>query len=196
MKTMPLAFVHNFGRKVRVIFDCSEVFIDRPSALDSRASTWSHYKHHNTVKSFIAISPQGSITFISKSYGGRFSDKFITEDCGVLLKLEYDDVVLPDTGFLIAGSVGLCSARLRIPPFTRRKRQLSLSEVEYTRKIANVRIHVERVIGLVRNKYQLLKSCLPVEVLRSSGSGECPVDKIAVVCCALTNLCNSVVPMD
>lgn len=196
MKTMPLAFMHNFGRKVRVILDCFEVFSDRPSAFDTRAGTWSQYKHHNTIKFLIGICPQGNIIFISKAYGGRSSDKFITEDCGVLQNLEYNDIVLADRGFLISESVGLCCAQLYIPPFTRGKRQLSASEVEHTRELANVRIHVERVIGLLRNKYLILKSCLPVELLTASCHGETPIDKIAVVCCALTNLCNSVVPMD
>jgi len=36
-------------------------------------------------------------------------------------------------------------------------------EVENTRTLANVRIHVERVIGLVRQKYAILKGTLPVE---------------------------------
>ena len=46
-------------------------------------------------------------------------------------------------------------AKLHIPAFTRGKSQLSATEVEETRKIANVRIHVERVIGYVRQKYKI-----------------------------------------
>ena len=40
-------------------------------------------------------------------------------------------------------------ASLCIPAFTKGKDQLSLIEVEETRAIAIVRIHVERVIGMV-----------------------------------------------
>ena len=49
----------------------------------------------------------------------------------------------------VAESVGIMQASLRIPAFTKGKDQLSPIEVEETRTIANVRIHVERVIGMV-----------------------------------------------
>lgn len=196
VETMPVAFVDNFGIKVRVILDCFEVFIDRRSSYLTRAETWSHYKHHNTVKFLVGTCPQGAVTFLSQSFGGRTSDKAITEDCGILDLLEYGDIVLADRGFLIEESVGLCHATLAMPAFTRGKRQLSSRDVERTREIANVRIHVERVIGLVRNKFTILKGSLTIEVLRKNAYGECQIDKIARVCCALTNLCNSVVPFD
>ena len=70
-KTMPLAFKRNFGDKVAVIIDCFEIFIERPSSLIARAMTWSNYKHHNTVKFLIGITPQGLISFISKGMGRK-----------------------------------------------------------------------------------------------------------------------------
>jgi len=39
-----------------------------------RAQTWSNYKKHNTVKFLIGVTPQGTIDFISKGWGGRVSD--------------------------------------------------------------------------------------------------------------------------
>ena len=107
----------------------------------------------------------------------------------MLGKLLPGDIVLADRGFDIADSVGFYQAKLYIPAFTKGKKQLSVQEVEETRKIANVRIHVERVIGLVRRKYVILQSILPTESLA-------PIDKIAPVCCALTNLSESIVPFD
>lgn len=68
-KTMPLNFRQSFGSKVVVIIDCFEVFIERPSSLLARALTWSNYKHHNTVKFLIGITPQGSISYISEAWG-------------------------------------------------------------------------------------------------------------------------------
>lgn len=193
--TMPRVFQKNFGKKVSVIIDCFEIFIERPSSLIARAMTWSNYKHHNTIKFLIGITPQGTISFISKAWGGRVSDKHLTEHSRILRKLLPGDIVLADRGFDIEDSVGFHQAKLHIPAFTKGKKQLSAVEVEDTRKIANVRIHVERVIGLVRRKYNIMQGILPVQLVTSrKGDDLAPIDKIAIICCALTNLSGSIVP--
>ena len=81
------------------------------------------------------------------------------------MKLLPGDIVLADRGFDIADSVGMYQAKLHLPAFTRGKDQLSALEVEETRSIANVRIHVERVIGNVRQKYSILKGTIPLNFL-------------------------------
>ncbi|CAL9689341.1 unnamed protein product [Knipowitschia caucasica] len=197
--TMPMEFRQAFGSKVAVIIDRLEVFIERPSNLLARAQTWSNYKHHNTVKFLIGITPQGHVSFISKAWGGRVSDKKITEDSGFLDHILPGDIVLADCGFTIADSEDLHSAALKISAFTKGKSdQLSPCDVEETRKIASVRIHVERVIGLVRRKYQILQSrAMMLEHMAVEGDdGVEVIDKIGVVCCALTNLSESVVPSE
>ncbi len=81
-KTLPLSFRKHFGKCICVI-DCFELFCER-SDLMARAQTYSQYKHHNTIKFLIGISPQGIITYVSKGWGGRVSDKHLTENCGLL----------------------------------------------------------------------------------------------------------------
>ena len=125
------------------------VFIERPSSLMARTQTWSSCKHHNTVKFLMGITPQGAISFISKGWGGRVTDKHITEHCGFLNYILPGDVVLADRGFDIQDIVGSQCAEVKIPAFTRGKDQLSPLEIKMTQKIANCRIHVERVIGCV-----------------------------------------------
>ncbi len=196
-KSTPACYRASFGKKVVVIIDCFEVFIDRPSNLLGRACTWSSYKHHNTVKILLGIAPHGVVSFVSEAWGGRVSDKHLTNHCGILTHLLPGDVVLADRGFDISESVGLMQARLHIPSFTKGKNQLSALEVEETRAIANVRIHAERVIGAVRQRYTILKGTLPIDFIIKRDHESIPlVDRIIRVCCALNNLCDSVVPFD
>ncbi|XP_047142391.1 uncharacterized protein LOC124816740 isoform X1 [Hydra vulgaris] len=150
-KTTPSCFRKHFGTKVVVIIDCFEVFTHKPTNLLARAQTFSSYKHHNTVKFLVGVTPQGVISFISKAWGGRTSDKHLTENCKILNYLLPGDIVMADRGFNIEESVAVYCASVKIPAFTKGKRQLDSIDVEQTRHIASVRIHVERVIGNLKN---------------------------------------------
>lgn len=69
--------------------------------------------------------------------------------------------------------------------------------MEQTRRIANIWIHVERVIGKVRKKYSLLSQCQPIDFLfHNPEENVTMLDKIVTIACSLNNLCNSVVPCD
>ena len=63
--------------------------------------------------------------------------------------------MLTDRGFDISESVCMMQASLQIPAFTKGKSQLSALEVENTRTIANIHIHVEHVIGCANNSVNL-----------------------------------------
>lgn len=172
----PACYHASFGKKVVVIIECFEVFIERLSNLLARVSTWSTYKHHNTMKVLFGIACHGVILFVSEAWGGRVSDKHLTDNFGILNHLLSGDVVLPDRGFDIPESVGV---RLHIPSFTKGKDQLTASEVEETREIANVRIHVECVIGAVRQRYSILKGTLPIDFIIKRSQEDVPlVDRI------------------
>lgn len=115
----PECFKKSFGNKTSVIIDCFEVFLERPKNLKSAAEIWSNYKHHGTAKVLIGITFCGSVSFVSDSYGGRTSDKFITETCGVLENLLHGDLVLADRGFTVEEAVNEHGAWLNIPVFTK-----------------------------------------------------------------------------
>jgi hypothetical protein len=192
-KTLPMCFRATFP-KCAVIIDCFEVQVEKASDQTANAQTYSQYKSRNTLKYLIGISPLGAVIFISK---GRTSDKYITENSGFLRHLVPGDVVMADRGFLIEESVAMQGAKLEIPAFTRGKSQLDKREVESTRKLASVRIHVERVIGTIRQKYQVLQG--PVELTFTVPDVEENVmlyDKMVHVACALTNLSKPIVPSD
>ena len=64
-------------------------------------------------------------------------------------------------------------------------------------QLSHVRIHVERLIGLVRQKYSIFESTLPVNcVMVDKEDNSSTVDKIVFVCCALCNCCPSVVSFE
>jgi len=185
---------NEFPRCISII-DCFEINTERPSDLRARNITYSHYKSHNTMKYLIAISPLGFISYITKGWGGRVSDKYITEHCGILDKILPGDVILADRGFDISGSVGLYGAEVIVPAFTRGKKQLSMIEVETIRNLAAVRIHVEREIGVARQKYSMLQSTIPISLLQDDvTTGFTTLDKVVRVACGLTNLSSSIVP--
>ena len=192
-KTLPMDF-RKYCPNCVVIIDCFEIFLDRPLNPLARAQTFSSYKHHNTVKYLIGITPQGTVSFISEGWGGRVSDKHLTENSGLLDHLTPGDVILADRGFDIQESVGLFCSTIKILAFTRGKKQLSGIEVEQTRRIANVRIHVERVIGNIRKKYSILGATQPIDFVTVRNGDVTTLDKIVTVCCVLVNICDSVVP--
>lgn len=71
---------------------------------------------------------------------------------------------------------------------------MSMEDVVKTRNIANVRIHVEMVIDLVRQKFRILAGPIPIPyVMKKDSENLTTIDKIASICCALANVCPSVV---
>lgn len=60
---------------------------------------YSHYKGCYTVKVHVTITPNGMVSFLSKAYGGRASNSFITNDWRFSDKLEFGDEVPADKGF-------------------------------------------------------------------------------------------------
>jgi len=109
---------------------------------------------------------------------------------------------LADRGFTIHDSASIYLAEVKIPAFTRGKVQLSKCNVDTTRQLGRVRIHVERVIGLLKQKFKILHSTLSISMLMCNSKSKISsenismIDKIVVVCSALCNCCESVVPFD
>ena len=78
-----------------------------------------------------------------------------------------------------------------MPTFTRGKKQATGIKIEQTRRIANVHIHVKRVIGSVRQKYSILSATQPIDFVISKDSNGPTVDKIVYTLCT-SQLCDSV----
>ena len=199
-ETLPHVFAQYFPRLTHII-DCTEIFIDRPKNLKARAQVYSNYKKHSTVKFFIACTPLGAISFISKAWGGRVSDVELVKNSG-FISYKYHtvgDQVLADRGFTLVDEFAAgCGVELITPSFTKGKKQLSAREVETSRQIASIRIHIERVIGLVKNRYRILDGTLSTTLVKSLSdeANELDVsgiDRLFTVCAALCNLSTGIV---
>ena len=125
------------------------------------------------------------------------SDRHLAENCGILYLFLPGDQVLADCDFNIQEVIGLYCAEVEIPPFTKGKNQLDKIEVDFAWQLSWVRIHVERVIGLLWQKYTILQSTLPINMIMCPENTDISLlDKIVTVCCALCNSCESVVPFE
>ena len=106
VQTLPNVFRQYFP-KLTAIIDCTEIFIDRPRTYKARAQVYSNYKKHSTVKFLIACTPLGSISFISKAWGGRVSDIDIVKDSALISPNlhHHGDQVLADRGFTLMRTI-------------------------------------------------------------------------------------------
>ena len=146
---MPQVFKDSYPT-TRCIIDATEIFIQTPSNPQAQQLTFSSYKNHNTLKALVAVTPSGAVSFVSKLYGGNISDRELTERSGLLDLLEPGDSVMADRGFTIADLLDVKGVALNIPPM-KVSDQFTQRELTTTRRIATLRIHVERAIGQIKN---------------------------------------------
>lgn len=186
---MPHIFKEQYP-DTRAIIDAAEIEIDQPRNPDTQSQTWSPYKSRNTLKSLLAVT-NGVPCFMSQCFCGRISDKELTEKSGLLddtdgrKRFEKGDVLMADKGFDIHDLVRKLELKLNHPAFLSGKEQFSEQEVIETRRIASVRVHVERAIGRVKNFHVL--DHFPVNV--------CTVaSRLVKVCTFLTVLMPPLVP--
>ena len=55
---------------------------------------------------------------------------YITENCGILKHLIPGDLILANRGFNIHDSADMYYAKVKLPPFTKGKKQLSKAQVD------------------------------------------------------------------
>jgi len=122
--------------------------------------------------------PTGTITFVSKLYSGNISDLAIVRESAFIDLVERDDIVA-DRGFNIRHLLLPKKATLNIPSFSHGK-ALSLKTVQRSRKIATVRIHVERAIRRMKT-FKIVSGVVPLKLRYS-------LNQITVIVAVLCNL--------
>lgn len=126
--------------------------------------------------------------FHSNAFVGRCSDSFIGQNSGFLYLLQPGDVVLADKGFDFADLIALRGARLNIPTFLRKNQQMNPVDLDRDKQITSLRVHVERIIGVLKNKYEYLQGMIEATALQWFENNNNAVDIIVKLCCILVNL--------
>ena len=186
-KLLPIQF-RTYFKDVQSIIDCFEIVIEKPSNPLHQSLTYSEFKHANTIKYLISITPNGAINFISLGYGGRISDALITEVSGYLDNLPSGCAVLADRGFKdVDVLVTKQNCAFIRPASVMEGTQSSLDDVVLSRMIASSIIHVERAIRRIR-EFKLLApaACIKSKIV--------PYADMAVqIACGFVNMQSSLI---
>ena len=142
--------------------------------------------HNNTIKHPIGISPAGAVMFFSEGWRGRVSDKQIILKSGFLSKIMPGDCILADRGFLIEEDLHMKGAHLSMSKFRKGKNQLPAKDLHESRHIANVRIHIERVLGQQKD-FKILQTTTPITQVDL-------IDSIMITISSIVNMNKSIVP--
>lgn len=184
---LPIAFRANF-KEVTSIIDCFEIQIQKPSNAVHQSHTWSQYKQCNTIKYLVSSTPDGIVNFISEGFGGRISDLEIIKCSGYLDVLPENSVVMADRGFKsIETLLSAKKCRLVRPPSVSADEEMTAEDVHFTKQVAALRIHIERVIKRYREFAILMPHATVNSYLISS------VNEIVRVVSALINIQNAII---
>ena len=118
LETMPTSFKKTYPN-TRCIIDCTELFCQSPSSLNTQSCLYSSYKSHVTYKGLVGIAPSGAVIFVSQPYDGSISDKEIVNRSGFLKNELWSDgdSVTADRGFTIHDELAPVRLSLNIPAF-------------------------------------------------------------------------------
>ncbi|XP_067022205.1 uncharacterized protein [Acropora muricata] len=166
-------------KRIRCTVDCTEFRVETSRNFARQGNTYSSYKHANTFKCLIAVTPNGGSCFVSDLYEGDISDVQIFEQSGILKHIEPQDVILVDRGFTVQDLVNPLQACIQIPAFLKGRGNLSAAEELSTRKIAKARVHVERFNQRLK-QFKLVGRTIPLSLAPLA-------TQMVVVACGLVN---------
>lgn len=138
-------------------------YLQSPTDFAEHGNMYSSYKHHTTLRCLVGISPSGAVTFLSDTYEGSIGDREIVLKSGLVNLLDPWDLVIADRGFLIKDILQDRKAELNIPPFLGNRKNLTAQGETLTKRIARVRIHVERATEMMK-KYKIIGKILPLSL--------------------------------
>jgi hypothetical protein len=174
---MPLHFINHIN--TYCVGDCTEFFMEKPSGLEAQCLTWSEYKHHNTIKNLIFVTPDGHVIYVSSSWGGKASDRHIVWKENALKDIPVGMAFMADKGFDVE-DLAPDGVEVIMPPKVSSKSQMSDFEFFSTVDIAEPRIVVEMKMEQAKN-FRILQIPFPIGRISTA-------NQIIFNCFALTNL--------
>ncbi|GFT23885.1 THAP-type domain-containing protein [Trichonephila clavipes] len=168
-----------YCKNVRIIVDCTEIEVQKPSSPMEQQMTFSRYKNANTFKGMIGITPNGAISFISELFTGSISDKEVFIRSKLMDRLEPNDVVIADKGFLIANELEKIGCKLYRPIFLEDKTQFDISEMVSNCQLSKKRVTVERAISKIKI-FKYFQGVLPYHSFHNA-------NKVFFIACMLCN---------
>ena len=181
----PPAFKQLFP-KVVIVIDCTEIEMERPSALNTQSACYSSYKSRPTMKVLVGITPSGVLSYVSELFPGSTSDQEIIVKSNFLDILAPGDSVMADKGFNIKDELASVGAVLEIPSFLKKGTQFTEEEINKNKAIASLRIHVERQMERIKN-WHILDRRMPITMAPYASD-------IVVIISALANFLPPLIP--
>ena len=107
--------------------------------------------------------------------------------CGILDKLKRDDKVMTDKNFSNKDDFMIGGVELITPEFRKKDIQFTVAKNVINAEVSNARIHVERVIGRIKD-FKILPGPIPLTLADL-------IDPIFTDCGCLVNLLGTLVPL-
>ena len=142
-----------------IVLDATELEIPRTWQTDMNWACYSTYKGRQTAKVLVGITPAGAICHVGPAYPGRMTDADVVKKSGLLQSMKeaglsgHGLLVISDKGFNAISPLLIKEDLLYVaPPYKRqRESQFTGADMESQWEVANLRIHVERAIGGMKN---------------------------------------------
>ncbi|KAM9307047.1 uncharacterized protein KZ484_000371 [Pholidichthys leucotaenia] len=138
----------------------TEILVQKPQDPRKQSQT---YKCHNTYKVLYGLAPNGYVMFVSKLFGKKASDAFVTQNSGLVDHLTPGDQILADRGLIVTDV---------LPP------GVTLKGTE-TLRLSNIRINVECAVRRLKG-FKILSNVIPGSIKH--------VYDIVSICAGLCNL--------
>ena len=101
-------------KDVQCFVDCTEFHVQTLRNYARQGNTYSSYKHANTFKCLIAVTPNDGACFVSDLFEGDNDDVQIFRECGIMKHIRPHDVILADRGFTVQDLLNPLQADIKI----------------------------------------------------------------------------------